>query len=246
VNPSPQHQLIPGSAAYATLMAAGILIGAVFWYRRSKGQSDLLLIYLGALVGGFVGAKIAYLLAEGWLEWQQPDRWLRWATGKSVLGGLLGAYAGVELTKHLTGHKQSTGDAFAVIVPIGILLGRVGCYLNGCCLGKPTAGVFAARDVSGITRWPAPFVEGAFQIVMLIMILLLQRRGLLRDRLFFLYLTTYGLFRFFHEFLRDTPKIVVGVSGYQIIALFMAALGWGMLSWRTKTMLASKKPIEQD
>jgi len=226
-------------------MAAGILIGAVFWYRRSKGQSDLLLIYLGALIGGFAGAKIAYLIAEGWLEWQQPDRWLRWATGKSVLGGLLGAYAGVEGTKHLVGHKASTGDAFAVIVPIGILLGRIGCYLNGCCLGKPTAGVFAARDINGIPRWPAPAVEGSFQVVMLITILVLQRRGLLRDRLFFLYLTAYGLFRFLHEFMRDTPKVWLGLSGYQFIALVMAAIGFAMLSKRTKFMLAQSVPTPQ-
>lgn len=238
----PQHTLLPGSAAYALLMTAGILIGAVFWYRRSQGQSGLLLIYLGALVGGFAGAKIAYLLAEGWLEWEQPDRWLRWATGKSVLGGLLGAYAGVEWTKHLVGHKQSTGDTFAVIVPIGILLGRVGCYLNGCCLGKPTAGVFAARDMAGTLRWPAPAVEGTFQIVMLITVLLLQRRGLLRDRLFFLYLAAYGLFRFAHEFMRDTPKIAFGLSGYQFIALAMAALGFVMLRRRTKSLLASVIP----
>jgi len=245
VNPSPQHTLIPGSAAYAALMTTGILIGAVFWYRRSKGQSDLLLIYLGALIGGFAGAKIAYLIAEGWLEWQQPDRWLRWATGKSVLGGLLGAYAGVEVTKHLVGHKASTGDAFAVIVPIGILLGRIGCYLNGCCLGNPTSGVFAARDAAGIMRWPAPAVEGAFQIVMLITILLLQRRGLLRDRLFFLYLTAYGLFRFLHEFMRDTPKVFLGLSCYQFIALVMAVLGFAMLSRRTKSMLAQAAPNHQ-
>ncbi len=223
-------------------MAAGILIGALYWYRHAKGQSDLLLIYLGALVGGFAGAKIAYLLAEGWLEWQKPDRWLRWATGKSVLGGLLGAYAGVEITKHLTGHKQSTGDSFAVILPIGILLGRVGCFLNGCCLGKPVAGVFATRDMHGIARWPAPFVEGAFQVVMLVTIVILQRRGMLRDRLFFLYLAAYGVFRFLHEFMRDTPKIAFGVSGYQFIALAMTALGLWMLHWRTKSMLAHAGP----
>jgi prolipoprotein diacylglyceryltransferase len=236
----PQHTILPGSPAYAALMAAGILIGAVYWYRRSQGQSNLLLIYLGALVGGFAGAKIAYLLAEGWLEWERSDRWLRWATGKSVLGGLLGAYAGVEITKQLAGHKHSTGDAFAMIVPIGILLGRVGCYLNGCCLGKPSAGVFSARDVNDIARWPAPFVEGAFQVVMLIAVLVLQRRGLLRDRLFFLYLVAYGLFRFAHEFMRDTPRIVAGLSGYQIIALLMAALGFVMLWRRTRSMFASK------
>jgi phosphatidylglycerol:prolipoprotein diacylglycerol transferase len=110
--------------------------------------------------------------------------------------------------------------------------------LNGCCLGKPFAGVFATRDGAGTMRWPAPAVEGAFQIVMLITVLLLQRRGLLRDRLFFLYLAAYGLFRFLHEFMRDTPKIVAGLSGYQLIALGMAVLGGVMMCRRTKSMLA--------
>jgi prolipoprotein diacylglyceryltransferase len=100
--------------------------------------------------------------------------------------------------------------------------------------------VFSARDVNGIARWPAPFVEGAFQVVMLIAVLVLQRRGLLRDRLFFLYLVAYGLFRFAHEFMRDTPRIVAGLSGYQIIALLMAALGFVMLWRRTRSMFASK------
>ncbi|WP_395750054.1 prolipoprotein diacylglyceryl transferase [Prosthecobacter sp.] len=234
--PSPQHQFLPGSPVYALCMMLGILVGAIFWYRRAQGRSDMLLIYLGALIGGFAGAKVAYLLAEGWLEWQQPDRWLRWATGKSVLGGLLGAYAGVEWVKHLVGHRSSTGDAFAVIVPVGILLGRVGCYVNGCCLGRPVAGVFAARDVQGVARWPAPFVEGAFQVLVLVVILLLQRRGLLRDRLFFLYLAAYGVFRFVHEFMRDTPRIWLGLSGYQFISAAMAVLGLFMMWRRTKSM----------
>lgn len=235
---APQHQFLPGSPVYALCMMLGIGIGAVFWYKRAQGRSDMLLIYLGALIGGFAGAKLAYLLAEGWLEWRQPDRLLRWATGKSVLGGLLGAYAGVEWVKHLVGHRSSTGDAFAVIVPVGILLGRVGCYVNGCCLGRPVAGVFAARDLHGVARWPAPFVEGAFQVVIFAVILLLQRCGLLRDRLFFLYLAAYGVFRFVHEFMRDTPQIWLGLSGYQFISAATAALGFFMIWRRTKAMHA--------
>ena len=62
-------------------------------------------------------------------------------------------------------------------------------------------------------------------------------RGL-RDRLFFLYLTAYGLFRFFHEFMRDTPKIVLSLSGYQFIALGMAMIGFVMLRQRSQSMLA--------
>jgi phosphatidylglycerol:prolipoprotein diacylglycerol transferase len=110
--------------------------------------------------------------------------------------------------------------------------------LNGCCLGKPFAGVFATRDGAGTMRWPAPAVEGAFQIVMLITVLLLQRRGLLRDRLFFLYLAAYGLFRFAARVHARHAEDCGGLSGYQLIALGMAVLGGVMMCRRTKSMLA--------
>jgi phosphatidylglycerol:prolipoprotein diacylglycerol transferase len=44
--------------------------------------------------------------------------------------------------------------------------------------------------------------------------------------LFHLYLIAYGIFRFFHEFLRDTPLVVGPFSGYQFAALAVAALGF--------------------
>jgi len=44
-------------------------------------------------------------------------------------------------------------------------------------------------------------------------------------QLFHIYLMTYGVFRFFHEFLRDTPAILGPFSGYQFAALAVAALG---------------------
>ena len=44
-------------------------------------------------------------------------------------------------------------------------------------------------------------------------------------QLFHLYLIAYGLFRFGHEFVRDTPPLVANISGYQLLALAMVALG---------------------
>jgi len=172
------------------------------------------------LGGAFIGAKLTYLIAEGWLDIGKSDLWLRWATGKSVLGG----YAGVELTKRLVGHRKSTGDAFVLIMPLSLLLGRVGCLMHGCCQGRV--------GTSGL-RWPAPQVEAGFQVIMFITALVMNRVGLLRDRLFFLYLLSYGLFRFAHEFMRDTPKVWLGFSGYQGISLVMVVLG-GWQLWRTR------------
>ncbi len=49
---------------------------------------------------------------------------------------------------------------------------------------------------------------------------------------FQLYLIGYGLFRFGHEFLRDTPKPFAGLSGYQILAL--ATAGAALIAFRAR------------
>lgn len=216
----------PLSSSYRWTMLAAIGLSAWYWIWRSKRDPSLLLIYVGSLGGAFLGAKLAYLFAEGWRDWPLADRWLRLASGKSVVGGLLGGYGGVELMKWTLRYRKSTGDLFAMIVPLGIALGRVGCWLQGCCLGKPTTlSWIAIRDRFGVPRWPASQIELLFQLVMFAVLWLLRNRDEWRGRLFFLYLFCYGIFRFFHEFLRDTPVLVEGLSGYQFLSLVMVLAG---------------------
>ena len=55
---------------------------------------------------------------------------------------------------------------------------------------------------------------------------------------FHLYLMAYGVFRFVHEFWRDTPRIVGLMSGYQIAALAVAGLGLiGFIQRREKNLV---------
>ena len=228
MNSAEQPHWVDALAAspYRWTMLAAIALSASWWFRRSKKDPNLLPIYIGALGGAFLGAKLVYLFAEGWRDWPLPDRWLRLATGKSILGGLLGGYAGVESMKWLVGYRKSTGDLFAFIAPLGLALGRVGCCLQGCCLGKPTAmKLLAARDTLGVARWPSAQIEWIFQLAIFGLFLFLRRSPYFQNRLFFLYLTIYGVFRFLHEFMRDTPVLFAGLSGYQVISLATAALG---------------------
>ena len=207
-------------------MLAGIAVSLAFWSRLARRDEGLLIIYIAALVSAFLGAKVVYLAAEGWMFWDSPDRWLIWATGKTILGALLGGYAGVELAKKLTGYTQTTGDWFALIAPVGIILGRVGCLLHGCCLGRECeARWWTLRDAHGAERWPAVPVEISFNVVALGVFAVLRQRRALRGQHFHLYLIGYGLFRFGHEFLRATPRIGSGITGYQIAALAVAGLG---------------------
>jgi phosphatidylglycerol:prolipoprotein diacylglycerol transferase len=211
---------------YSWMMLGGIAITLIFWTRLARRDERLLFIYIAALGGAFIGAKIVYLLCEGWLYFGKLHMWTILATGKSILGALLGGYVAVEAAKRLSGYRAITGDWFAMLVPVGVIVGRVGCLLNGCCLGvECPAAWYAIRDYNGVPRWPSVPVEILFNALAIAALLVLRRKKLFPGQHFHLYLIGYGLFRFLHEFLRATPHVVGPLSGYQLAALAVAALG---------------------
>lgn len=214
------------STAYGWLMLAGIFVSIVLWSRMARRDSRLVLIYVAALTGAFLGAKLVYLGAEGWMHWRDENRWIVLATGKSITGALLGGYVSVEIAKRFLGYRNATGDWFAVIAPVGIMLGRVGCMLHGCCLGRMCeAGWYTVNDAAGVARWPASQVEFLFNALALGGILLLRWLRVLPNQHFHLYLIAYGVFRFIHEFWRETPRWGGVISGYQIAAAMLVVLG---------------------
>jgi phosphatidylglycerol:prolipoprotein diacylglycerol transferase len=211
---------------YGVLMAVAVVISLVFWVRLARRNDRLLVIYIAALLGAFLGAKIVYLAAEGCMHIGAPDQWLQFATGKSILGALLGGYLAVELAKRFVGYPAATGDWFATIVPLVVIAGRAGCLLHGCCLGTPCASAwYTLNDDQGQARWPAVPAEMVFNAVALALFWAMRRKRILPDQHFHVYLVGYGIFRLGHEFLRDTPRIAHDFSGYQAAALAVLALG---------------------
>ncbi len=229
---------------YGLLLLAGIGVSLWLWTRLAKREDRLLLVYIGGLCGAFLGAKIVYLLAEGWLHFGKEDMWLQLATGKTIVGALLGGYAGVELSKSFIGYRAATGDWFAIVAPIGIMLGRVGCLLQGCCLGSVCEPAwYSLQDQAGIDRWPAVPLELAFNIgFLLVALLVLRPRRLLPGQHFHLYLVAYGLFRLAHEAVRATPKVFGPLSGYQLAALALVVLGVARFQQRRQTARNSTLP----
>lgn len=222
-------------APYGWLTLIGVFLTFALWRRLARRDPRLFTIYLGALAGAFLGAKLVYFLAEGYLHLGAPDMWRQLATGKSILGGLLGGYVTVEGVKYLLGYRGITGDWFALIVPIGISLGRIGCLTSGCCLGiECPPAWFTLNDASGHARWPAVPVELLFNLLFLSLCLWLRKTKRLEGQHFHLYLICYGVFRFFHEFLRQEPRIIGPLSGYQLAALVLVALGLVRFSSRAQ------------
>ena len=199
-------------------MLIGIVGSAVFWIHRSKNDPLIPIIYLTALTCAFLGAKLVYLFSEGWLIAEQEDRLLHWLTGKSVTGALLGGFIGVEGAKKVLGYQKATGDGFASILPLALIVGRLGCLHHGCCQG-------ISCELGPLNRWPSVPVEISFNLLAFFLFLNFRRFGFLPNQHFHLYLISYGLFRFAHEFLRATPKPFLGLSGYQIVALILGLTG---------------------
>lgn len=226
---------------YLLVTFLGLGLGAWVWSRRVRETPSAFAVFVGAVIGAYAGAKLLYVLVEGWAFFGTADGLFRIAAGKTILGALLGGYAGVEIAKKLVGHREPTGDWFAIGVPLAIAAGRIGCLRYGCCPGiplpadSPWAVVF--RD--GVPRWPAVPAELVFNLLFIAAILPMVRQkrsphAWWRGQCFHLYLIAYGLFRFGHEFLRDTPKSGWGIGGYQIAALALVVLGAarGWQRWR--------------
>lgn len=218
-------------------MALSLTVSAFFWTRRTRGNAQMTPVFLGAVMGALMGAKIGFLLAEGWMHFNHPNRLDIWLTGKTVLGALLGGYAGVELGKKVAGVRNATGDWFALAVPAGLIAGRAGCLFHGCCTG--VACTWAPGGV-----WPAAWVEMAFNAMALAALAVLKRRGNHLGQLFHVYLIAYGLFRMLHEPLRSTPKLVGGISPYQVLALAVLVLGASRYLMRKRsTVEAQANPL---
>jgi phosphatidylglycerol:prolipoprotein diacylglycerol transferase len=139
------------------------------------------------------------------------------------MGALPGGWIGVELAKKLLHFRQTTGDRFAISLPIPLILGRIGCLDAGCCQGIVTR--------HGL--WPAVPMEMVFLVIAMLALLILRAKKILPGQHFHLFLITYGIFRLGHEFLRDTPKPFLGFSGHQIIAFLTAAAA--MFAYKRRT-----------
>lgn len=226
---------------YSLLVGAGVVLSAVTWWRLLRrdraGEPYLWAVYLAGLAGALAGAKLAFFFAEGWIY---RDQWQALLTGKSITGALLGGYGAVELVKRGLGMRRATGDLFALAVPIGVSLGRVGCLLQGCCLGilcEPAW--WTMRGADGLTRWPAAAVELGFNSLFLVWAVFSSVRGWQVNQRFHIYLIAYGLFRFSHEFARDTIRLAGPISGYHLVALALVGLGSSRYLQRRRSMAPS-------
>jgi phosphatidylglycerol---prolipoprotein diacylglyceryl transferase len=178
-------------------------------------------LLLGCIFGALIGAKI--------LAWTEaPDFYWRsrfdpsfWFGGKTIVGGLLGGWIGIEFAKKFNGITISTGDVCVFPLILGMCIGRIGCFLTGLednTCGLATRSPWGVDFGDGISRHPAQLYE----IVLLLLlgfILNLTRPRLKNGELFRCFMAGYLGFRFLIEFIKPRLALFAGLSSIQWASL---------------------------
>jgi phosphatidylglycerol:prolipoprotein diacylglycerol transferase len=171
-----------------------------------------------------LGAKLPFVLSD-WAGMVSGTAWL--SDGKTIMCGIAGGYFGVELAKWTLDVHIKTGDTFAVPVAVGVAIGRLACFVGGCCYGTTTRlpwGVAFATSGDLAPRHPTQLYEAAFHLVLAAGLAMFQRRGLLAGQLIKLYILAYLGYRFLTEFIRPEARLLLTLTGYQWACLALAPL----------------------
>jgi prolipoprotein diacylglyceryltransferase len=167
-----------------------------------------------------------------WIEspldyWSARDQLAAWLGGKTIAGGLIGGWIGVEVAKKRVGVSHSTGDLFVFPLIAGIAIGRIGCFLTG--LPDKTYGVHTSLpwsvDFGDGPRHPTQLYEIAFLLLLGIALFIRTRKPYANGELFRLFLGGYLAWRFAVEFIK--PRYTypyLGVSAIQIASLMGALI----------------------
>ena len=195
-------------------------------------------VLAAAAVGALLGSRLLGL-AEQWptvrTAWQSGHLLALAISpgGKTIVGGLLGGWLGVEIVKRASGIRRRTGDLFALPLCVGIAVGRVGCFIAGLAddtYGKPTSLPWAVDFGDGIGRHPVQLYEILFLV--LLGILLSRPWRLAEGARFRIFLAGYLAWRLVIDFFKPQP-LIAGMNLIQwacvagLIALGADALAIG-------------------
>jgi len=208
--------------SYPFFMALALVVGLfvfVFFSRNQKKNNEQsTYIILAALVGGTLGAKIPIWL----MQLQSGVSTFTLETilsGRTIVGGLIGGTLAVWWIKRRMGIKQRIGNAIAPALAAGIAVGRIGCFLRGCCFGIPTSLPWGVNFGDGIPRHPTELYESLFGVIAFVVLVLLLRKKRPDGILLTGFMIAYFLFRFMIEFIRVEPRVLFGLTGYQYAAM---------------------------
>lgn len=234
--------------SYGAMIALGFLAASWLAVRRARSigldPARIQSVALAALFFGILGGRAAYIALNwpvyrgDWLEMIRLDH-----GGLVFYGGFAaGLAAAVWMIRRKGLPFWPTVDLLVPLLVLAHAFGRIGCFLNGCCYGKPASVPWAVVfPQEGIPRHPTQLYEAAFLFLLFLVLskIALSTRGKqsrFKPRsLLWVYGLAYGLWRFFVEFLReDNPVVWAGLTVFQLASIPLILVSGTFLMRRIK------------
>ena len=141
--PLPYGHYLPINS-FGVMVAVGFL--AALWVALDRGRREKLSqeviwdVWTVALISGVAGARLFFVIEKWHLFRENPWEMVAvWQGGLVWYGGLGAALlAGVLYLRHRRQPMLRVMDAVAPAIMMGLVFGRIGCFLNGCCFGRVT------------------------------------------------------------------------------------------------------------
>ncbi len=226
---------------------AAFFIGFRYYVYLKKNIKDpitdhnRLSIIIGAVFGAFFGSRIMGFLEQPMFA-MGPQYILSILSAKTIMGGLFGGLLGVELAKRIIREKHSSGDLFTFPIILGIIIGRVGCFLAGTTeftYGNETSSFLGMDLGDGILRYPIALFEVIFLVGLWLFLKQLQKKHTYKSGILFRYfMILYFLFRFIIEFLKPNIFLILGLSSIQYLCILCLIYYWKTIR---DTFYANKK-----
>lgn len=195
------------------------------WHHPSVPLEKNVWIVVGCIFGALIGSKLLNIAEMPLDYWAHRGDLFYWFEGKTIVGGFIGGWIGVELVKRRVGIAYATGDAYVFPLIVGTVIGRVGCFLAGlqdATYGLPTSAAWGVDFGDGIARHPTQLYEIAFLLLLGALLALRMRRPYPNGYLFRAFMLGYFLFRFGVEFIKPRYAPYLGLSAIQIASLLAA------------------------
>lgn len=220
--------------SYLAMLYLGIVLGiyAQLHAGRTIGlePARTLIATLVLLMAALMGARLLFVIPNWRMYRRAPRRIWRFSDGgASMYGGL---FLAVPLSLPLTAILQIPFAAFwdtaSFTMLVGMIVTRAGCFLNGCCAGRPTQGWLGLDlpDHRGVwtRRIPNQFLEAAWGLLALTGAVVLWEHRPFAGALILYALGAYGAGRIVLETARDEPDRVRGVRLQRAISMVFVAV----------------------
>lgn len=224
--------------SYGTLIALGFFIAYVYisWLCKKRGEDEDVItdIFLVIIISSIISARLTYVTSHLSEYSADPTDVFRvWKGGMTYLGGFLGALAGAWVYLRWKGLPFGLfADMFAPGVALAQVLGRLGCFMNGCCYGlrcepgHPLALVFPSHPEP---RHPFLATQLIEALILTGLFWALSRhyyRNRVHGMTMLMYFYLYSAQRFLIEFVRQEStyeSYLFGLTLAQSTAILMVA-----------------------